>query len=50
MIKTNHFFISYAGNKRRECDTIYKEIKELDNVWSILTSVTALERQLDKIS
>jgi site-specific DNA-adenine methylase len=29
MIKTNHFFISYAGNKRRECDTIYKEIKEL---------------------
>lgn len=29
MIKTNHFFISYAGNKRRECETIYKEIKDL---------------------
>jgi len=29
MKKTNHFFISYAGNKRNECNDIYKEIKEI---------------------
>jgi site-specific DNA-adenine methylase len=29
MKKSNHFFISYAGNKRNECVEIYKELKEL---------------------
>jgi len=29
MNKLNHFFISYSGNKRKECETIYEEIRDL---------------------
>jgi site-specific DNA-adenine methylase len=29
MSKLNHFFISYSGNKRKECETIYEEIRDL---------------------
>jgi site-specific DNA-adenine methylase len=33
----NHFFISYAGNKRNECDEIYKQlINKLDDVEYII--------------